>query len=57
MMDIDKILDDLQTQIQALEDAKSMLTELQEDNRQLISTVDMWFAAHGHKLPEVDKNG
>ena len=56
-MDIDKILDDLQTQIRALEDAKSMLTELQEDNRQLISTVDMWFAAHGHKLPEVDKNG
>ncbi len=53
-MDIDQILADLQHQIQALEDAKTELTELQEGTRELITKVDMWFAEHMNELPEVE---
>ena len=52
-MDIDKILFDLQNQIQELEDMKSAIIELQEETRSLIINVNMWFEQNEHLLPEV----
>ncbi|MBO7711181.1 MAG: hypothetical protein J6S83_11975 [Lachnospiraceae bacterium] len=53
MMNIDEILADLQSQLQTLEDAKTAITELQEETRGLIAGVNAWFALHENELPEV----
>ena len=52
-MDIDKILSDLNSHIQMLEDLKTSVIEMQEETRGLITGVKLWFDQHGNKLPEV----
>ena len=52
-MDIDEIINNLNEQIQALEDIKTNIIELQEETCGLIAGVNMWFEQHGHELPEV----
>ena len=53
MMDIDAIVADLNNQIQALEDAKTAIMELQDQTRDLIATVNKWFDENIGQLPEV----
>ena len=40
-MNIDEIIKDLNAQIQALEDTKTILTELQEDTREIAARAEM----------------
>ena len=54
-MDIDEMLDDLNHQVQALEDAKTAIIEIQEEARGLIAGIQMWFEQHRDQLPEVGK--
>ena len=52
-MDIDEIINNLNEQIQALEDMKTNIIELQEETRSLITNVNMWFEQNEHLFPEV----
>ena len=47
---IKEIIDELNDHIQLLEDLKTHVIELQEENRQLISGVNMWFEQMQEKL-------
>ena len=40
-MNIDEIIDDLKNQIQQMEDAKTQITEAQEELREMIAQIQM----------------
>lgn len=56
-MNVDEVISALQNQIQMLEDTKTLLTELQEETRQVICQANALFDTYGHLMKEVDPDG
>ena len=51
-MNIDEIIDGLQKAVEEMREERKHLIAMEENVVNLITEVDMWFAEHGHELPE-----
>lgn len=51
-MNIDEIIDGLQKAVEEMKEERKRMIKLEETAINLITEADMWFAEHGHELPE-----
>ena len=53
-MNIDEIIDGLQKAVDEMAEEREHLITLEESVINLIAEANLWFAEHGHELPEVE---